>query len=96
MPGIAVERFGLFKPDGGMREVGAEAKTSFGQVTTPPATAPHVVSGGQAVPVRVAEPTQFARQIVFAAIFPCALVAVLVGALLGLRRLRLARVRTAT
>jgi len=96
VPGIAVERFGLFKPDGGMRAVGAEAKSSFGQVTTPAATAPHVVSGGQAVPVPVAEPSHFAGQLIYAAVFPCVLVGVLVGALLGLRRLRLARLRAAT
>ncbi|HEY6875011.1 MAG TPA: sugar-binding domain-containing protein [Candidatus Dormibacteraeota bacterium] len=96
VPGIAVERFGLFKPDGGMRAVGAEAKESFGKVTEPSATTPHVVSGGQAVPVPVAEPSHFAGQLAYAAIFPCMLIAVIVAALLALRRLRLARLRTST
>jgi beta-galactosidase/beta-glucuronidase len=94
VPGIAVERFGLFRPDGGMRAVGAEAQASFGHVTAPSvAPAPRVVSGGQAVPVPAPEPSHFALQLAFAVAFPSVLVAVIVGGLVVLRRWRLSRRR---
>ena len=88
VPGIAVERFGLFRPGGQMRAVGAEATASFGQVNAPSAPVARVVSGGQAVPVPVPEPSHFALELLFAIAFPCALVAVIVGGLVGLRRRR--------
>ena len=92
VPGIGVERFGLFRPGGAMRAVGAEAAASFGHVTAPPASpAPPVVSGGQAVPVPAPEPSRFALELAFAVAFPCALVVVIAGGLVVLRRARLAR-----
>src|SRR5207249_3569557 len=71
VPGIVVERFGLFRPDGGIRAVGVDAQTSFGRVTTPVAAQPRVVSGGQAVAVPVPEPSHFATHLAFDRVFPC-------------------------
>ena len=44
--GIGVERFGLYRPDGSLRPVGAAAKSGFGEVTSPSGTIPGIVSGG--------------------------------------------------
>ena len=88
VPGIAVERFGLYRPDGGMRAVGAEARSSFGRVTAPVATAPQVVSGGQAVPVPAPESRRFAAQLALVVLFPVVLIGVIFAGLLVLRRRR--------
>ena len=96
VPGIVVERFGLFRPDGGMRAVGVDAQTSFGRVTTPVAAQPRVVSGGQAVAVPVPEPSHFATHLAFVLVFPCVLVGLLVAGMLALRRFRRPRLRHAT
>ncbi len=90
VPGIAVERFGLYRPDGGMREVGAEAQTSFGRVTEPVTAAPKIVSGGQAVPVPAPQSDRFVVQLVFVVIFPVVLIGFIVGGLAILRRHRTA------
>jgi len=96
VPGIVVERFGLFRPDGGMRAVGVEAQTSFGRVTAPAVAAPKVVSGGQAVAVPVPEPSHFAVHLAYVLVFPCLLVGMLVAGMLALRRFRRPRLRHAT
>jgi len=96
VPGIAVERFGLFRPDGGMRAVGAEAQKSFGRVTAPSAAVPSVVSGGQAVAVPVPMPGRFPLQLAYVVVFPCVLVGLLVAGMLALRRYRRPRLRHAT
>src|SRR5260370_9654941 len=85
VPGIVVERFGLFRPDGGMRAVGVEAQTSFGRVTAPSVAVPTVVSGRQAVPVPAPVPGRFAIQLRYVVMFP----SVRVGPVLaGMRALR--------
>ena len=96
VPGIVVERFGLFRPEGAMRAVGVEAQTSFGRVTAPAVAVPKVVSGGQAVPVPVPEPSHFAIHLAWVLAFPSLLVGVLVAGMLVLRRFRRPRLRHAT
>jgi beta-glucuronidase len=91
VPGIGVEHFGLFRPDGTMRAVGALARTGFGEVTTSSSAAPGFISGGAGVAAPVPEPSHLVLQLAFALAFPIALVALLSSLLLVLRRRRLRR-----
>jgi beta-glucuronidase len=93
VPGIDVERFGLFAPDGAMRPVGALASSAFGQVTLPTSSVPSVVPGGTGAAEPVPEPSHFATHLAFALAFPLALIGVILGgfALLERRRRRRAR-----
>ena len=96
VPGIVVERFGLFRPDGAKRAVAVEAQTSFGRVTAPSVAVPRVVSGGQAVAVPAPMPGRFALQLAYVIVFPCVLVGLLVAGMLALRRFRRPRLRPVT
>jgi beta-galactosidase/beta-glucuronidase len=93
--GIGVERFGLYRPDGSIRPVGAIARSSFGQVTSQSGTIPGIVSGGSGAAAPVPEPSHFALHLAYALALPCILVGVIAGLLLGMRRRRLLRMRRA-
>jgi beta-glucuronidase len=90
VPGIDVERFGLFRPDGTMRPVGALAATSFGQVTLPTSRVPSVVPGGTGAAEPVQPSSHFASHLAFALVFPLVLIGLILGglALLDWRRRR--------
>ncbi len=89
VPGIGVEHFGLYRPDGTMRAVGALARSGFGEVTTSSSAAPGFISGGAGAAAPVPEPSHLVLQLAFALAFPIGLVAVISGLLLALRRRRL-------
>jgi len=91
--GIGVERFGLYRPDGSMRPVGAAVRSGFGEVTSQSGTIPGIVSGGAGAAAPVPEPSHFALHLAYALALPCILVGVIVVMLIGLRRQRLIRMR---
>jgi beta-galactosidase/beta-glucuronidase len=93
VPGISVERFGLYRPDGSIRPVGVLAKSSFGEVTGPGVTVPGVVSGGAGAAAPQPEPSHFAVHLAYALAFPAVMLVALIALLYGLRRNRLARMR---
>lgn len=93
VPGISVERFGLYRPDGSIRPVGVLAEASFGEVTGPGVTVPGVVSGGAGAAAPQPEPSHFALHLVYALAFPAVMLVALIALLYGLRRGKLARLR---
>ena len=93
--GIGVERFGLYRPNGSMRPVGAAARSGFGQVTSPSGTIPGIVSGGAGAAAPVPEPSHFALHAAYALVLPVVLAGAIVGMLVVMRRLRTARLRRA-
>ncbi len=95
VPGIGVERFGLYRPDGWLRPVGAAARSGFGEVTSPSGTISGIVSGGVGAAAPAPEPSHFALHLAYALALPFVLVGVITGMLLGMRRLRVTRMRRA-
>ena len=95
VPGISVERFGLYRPDGTLRPVGEVARSSFGEVTGPSAGVPGTVSSAAGAAAPVPEPSHLALHLAYALLAPVALVAALIGLLVGLRRVRRPRPRRA-
>ena len=93
--GIGVERFGLYRPDGSMRPAGAAARTGFGEETSSSGTIPGLVSGGAGAAAPVPEPSHFALHFAYALLLPVVVVGLIIAMLLGMRRLRLARLRRA-
>jgi beta-glucuronidase len=93
--GIGVERFGLYRPDGSMRPVGAVARSGFGEVTSPSGTIPGIVSGGVGAAAPVPEPSHFALHLAYALVLPLIFVGAILGMLVGMRRLRATRMRRA-
>ncbi|HLZ96175.1 MAG TPA: glycoside hydrolase family 2 TIM barrel-domain containing protein [Candidatus Dormibacteraeota bacterium] len=93
VPHITVERFGLYRPDGSLRPVGALAAASFGEETGPTAGVPRIVSAGVGAAAPQPEPSHFVLHLAFALAVPVALLVLLIALLVGLRRLRLTRLR---
>jgi beta-galactosidase len=93
--GIGVERFGLYRPDGSMRPVGAVARSGFGEVTSQSGTIPGIVSGGAGAAAPVPEPSHFLLHLAYALALPFLLVGAIAGMLVGMRRLRTTRIRRA-
>jgi beta-glucuronidase len=89
--GIGVERFGLFRPNGAMRPAGETARAAFGEETTPTGPVQGIVSGGAGTPAPVPKPSHLALQLGYALGLPVVLLGLIVAALVGLRRVRLAR-----
>jgi beta-glucuronidase len=88
VPGIGIERFGLYTPEGAMRPTGALAQSAFGQVTVPTSTLPGFTSGGEGVSEPVPEPSHIYLHLGYALVFPVVLVAGLVGLMVVARRRR--------
>ncbi|HEY1456809.1 MAG TPA: glycoside hydrolase family 2 TIM barrel-domain containing protein, partial [Candidatus Dormibacteraeota bacterium] len=84
-PGITLETFGLYRPDGRLRPAGASAAAAF-SLTAPPAPAPGARSSGVAVPL-VTSPrhSHLGSYLAYGFALPAA---VLVVAILLLSRLR--------
>lgn len=84
-PGIEVERFGLYRPNGTMRPVGTAVSRAFASVA--PASAPPVRSEGVAVAVQpTARHGELALYLGFALAVPAAAFAAAIAALSTLRR----------
>jgi beta-galactosidase len=96
VPGLSVEHFGLYRPDGSARSVAAAVRTGFGEVTLPAPPVVGIVSGGKGVPAPAPEPSNFVLHLVYAVAIPCLLLVAITTALLRLRRSRIARRRIGT
>jgi beta-glucuronidase len=88
VPGLKIEHFGLYRPDGTLRPVGVAAQASFGQVTSPPPSAKGIPSGGKGVAAPVPEPSHLALKLLYALAVPFLVLIVLIGGLLGVRQWR--------
>ena len=89
-PGITVEKFGLYKPDGSLRKAGAAASRAFAR--TGPSTAPPVVrSKGVAVPIVPSEShARLLPYLAYGFALPAAVLALLIVLLSRVRPRRLA------
>lgn len=85
-PGITIERFGLYRPDGTLRPVGAAATRSFA-LNAPPTSPPAVRSKGVAVPITATERhALLLPYIVYGLALPAFVLALLIVALSRVRR----------
>jgi hypothetical protein len=89
VPGITIERFGLYRPDGSERPVAGLARAAFGTVTGPSAPVAGVPSHGRGLSAPAAEATHLALYLAYALLFPVVLMVAIVAGLLWLRRRRL-------
>jgi len=90
VPGLSVEHFGLYRPDGSSRLVAGDAAASFGAVTAPAAPVAGIPSrgSGESVPTESAT-GRFWVYLVYALAVPAVVLAAVVFALMRLRRRRL-------
>jgi beta-galactosidase len=89
VPGITVEHFGLYKPDGSARPVATAAAAAFGATTGPAAPVTGVPSKGTGSAAPAPEASHLSLYLVYALVVPVVLIAVIVYGLLWLRRRRL-------
>ena len=84
-PGITVERFGLYRPDGSLRPVASDLATAYA-LTAPPAPR-NVRSGGLAAPIEPGErSTRLLPYLAYGFAVPAALLIVLILLLARVRR----------
>jgi beta-galactosidase len=88
VPGITIERFGLYRPDGSERPVAGLARAAFGAVAAPPAPVAGVPSHGKGLSQPAAAPTHLPLYLAYALLFPIVLMVGIVAGLLWLRRRR--------
>ncbi|HKV88467.1 MAG TPA: glycoside hydrolase family 2 TIM barrel-domain containing protein [Candidatus Dormibacteraeota bacterium] len=85
-PGLAVETFGLYRPNGSLRPAGASVRDAYG-LTAPPTEPTRVRSTGVAVPIVAGERhSRFLPYIGFALALPAAALIVLIALLSRVRR----------
>jgi len=85
-PGITIESFGLYRPDGALRPAGVAASRSFA-LTAPPAPPARVRSRGVAVAIRPGERQgRLLAYIGYAVALPTGLLIVVIAVLSSLRR----------
>lgn len=90
-PGLEIERFGLYRPDGSARPVQGAVAAAFAATATSDSAGrgaqEGIVSGGQAIPVgQTGAPTRLVGLLVYGLGLPLLLVAGLVALLAGRRR----------
>ena len=85
-PGITIERFGLYRPDGTLRPVGAAATRAFA-LNAPPTSPPTVRSKGVAVPITATQRhALLLPYIVYGLALPAFVLALVIVALSRVRR----------
>ena len=88
VPGLTVEHFGLFRPDGSERPVAGDARMTFDAVAAPVAGVPGTPSRGSGVPAPAHSPGHLTLYLGYALLVPTVLLAAFTVGLLWLRRRR--------
>jgi beta-galactosidase len=91
VPGLTVEQFGMYRPDGAPRRVATLARDAFAKVALPAAPAPGIVTGGVGLPSVAPSPINLVLRLAYAFGITVGLVLVLIGALLWVRHRRTQR-----
>ena len=89
VPGISVEHFGLFAPDGSARRVAGSLSSSFAGGAGEGASL-RIASGGKGQPVEAPQAVPFAVLLAFSLAFPLAVLLLLLAVLSRAARRRLA------
>jgi beta-glucuronidase len=89
VPGLTVERFGLYRPDGSARPAAAGAAAAFGAVTAPPAPVTGVPSRGSGSVAPAPEASHLSLYLAYALVVPVIVLAAIIYGLVWLRRRRL-------
>ncbi|HSS92609.1 MAG TPA: glycoside hydrolase family 2 TIM barrel-domain containing protein [Candidatus Dormibacteraeota bacterium] len=90
VPGVTVEHFGLYRPDGTPRLVAADAQAGFGAVTAPAAPPAGIPSRGLGVPAPEPASAHLPLYVGYALVLPVVLLGAVTFGLIRLRRRRLA------
>jgi len=90
VPGLSMERFGLYRPDGSTRPVAADLATGFGAITGPSAPVIGAPSRGSGASAPAPEANHLTLYVAYALIVPIVLLVAIVYGLVWLRRRRLA------
>jgi beta-glucuronidase len=93
VPGITIERFGLYRPDGSERPAASLVRAAFGDVTAPAAPVAGVPSHGKGLSAPAAEATHLSLYLAYALLFPVVLMMAIVAGLLWLKHHRRTRRR---
>jgi beta-galactosidase len=90
VPGLTVERFGLYRPDGSSRPAAADVANGFSVVTGPAAPVIGAPSRGSGVSAPATEANHLSLYLAYALVAPIVLLVAIVYGLVWLRRRRLA------